>query len=152
LIARPSNKLHVTFVSILSVIALALVPAALAGKGGGGGHKGGGGGGTTGGSGTISLSTPLVKDVNGNGLPNWGDTVMFNVSTAATTEPYVHLRCYQNGALVAEGWRGYFSGSLDYPYFGLYSGPWMSGAADCTAYLETPTGQLLGSTSFHVDA
>ena len=69
--------------------------------------------------------------------------------------PYVDLQCFQNGVLVAEGWRGYFDGSLDTPNFGLYGGGWMSGAADCTAYLATSTRrgmQRLASTSFHVDA
>jgi hypothetical protein len=136
-------------------LSLALVPVAFAGKGGGGGSRPKGGGGT-GGSGTISLAFPLVKDVNGDGLPNFGDVVEFNVSTTATTQPYVHLKCFQNGVLVAEGWRGYFVGSLDYPYFGLNGGQWASGAADCTAYLvkgSTLQGWTqLGSTSFHVNA
>jgi hypothetical protein len=142
----------------IAVLALALVPAAgLAAKGGnGGGHGGGkpGGGGSTGTS-SISLAYPLVYDANGNGVPNWRDTVSFNVSTTATTQPYVDLQCFQNGVLVAEGWRGYFDGSLDTRNFGLYSGQWMGGAADCTAYLDMSTSkgmQQLASTSFHVDA
>ena len=39
--------------------------------------------------------------------------------------------------------------------FGLSAPQWMSGAADCTAYLDMSTGtgmQQLGSTSFHVYA
>ena len=154
MIAR-SRKHRPSLLAALCIVALALVPAALAGKGGGS-AGGKGGGGTTGGSGTISLAFPLVKDVNGNGLPNFGDVVQFNVSTTATTQPYVHLKCSQNGVLVAEGWRGYFAGSLDYPYFGLNGGLWAGGAADCTAYLvkgSTAAGWTqLGSTSFHVYA
>ena len=154
-----SRKFRLVLLTVLGVFVLALVPVALAGKGGagggGGGHKPGGGGGGTTGSGTISLA-PLVKDTNGNGLPNFGDTVMFNVSTTATTQPYVHLQCYQNGVRVIEGWRGYFADSLDYPYFGLWGGTWAGGAADCTADLmkgTTASGYTkLGSTSFHVDA
>jgi hypothetical protein len=129
------------------VLALALVPAALAAKGGG---KPGAGSGT----GTISLA-PLVYDANGNGLPNHGDTVTFVVSTTATTSPYVDLQCFQNGVLVAEGSRGYFDGSLDTRNFGLNAPSWTSGAADCTAYLDMSTRrgmQQLASTSFHVDA
>jgi hypothetical protein len=128
-------------------LALALVPAALAGKG-----KPGGGG-TTGGSAGIT-GPVMVVDKNGDGLPNWGDTVRFNVSTNLT-QPYVNLKCYQNGVLVAEGWRGYFSGSLDTPNFGLYAGSWMGGAADCTAYVDNSTRrgmQQLASMSFHVYA
>jgi hypothetical protein len=132
----------------LFAVLLLLVPAAFAAKGGGGGHKPGGGG--SGGSGTISLA-PLVSDVNGNGLPNWGDIVAFNISTTATSQPYVDLYCYQNGVFVVGGSRGYFDGSLDTRNFGLPS--WASGPASCTAYLDMSTSQgmqHLGSTSFTV--
>ncbi len=153
-----SRSQRLALPAALFVALLLLVPAAFAAKGGGtggggGGHKPGGGGGTAG-SGTISLATPLVKDVNGNGLPNFGDTVKFNVSTTSTTSPYVNLQCFQNGVLVASGWRGYFAGSLDTPYFVLDGGSWASGAADCIAYLDmgsTLQGwSQIGSTSFHV--
>jgi hypothetical protein len=133
------------------VLTLVLVPAALAkGKPGGSGGSGGTSGGTS------SITGPvMVVDNNGDGLANWGDTVRFNVSTTATTSPYVDLQCFQNGVLVAEGWRGYFSGSLDTPNFGLYAGSWMSGAADCTAYVDKSTKQgmqRLAALSFHVNA
>jgi hypothetical protein len=119
-----------------------------AAKGGGGGHKGGGG--TTSGNGTITLA-PLVVDANGNGTPNWGDFVTFDISTTATTQPWVNLVCYVNGVAVATGWDGYFDTSITSRNFGLYSSAWASGAADCTAYLTTPTWSRLASTSFHVD-
>ena len=141
--------------TILSAIAVGLLAAALvsgtvaAGKGGG--HHGGGG--TTTGGGTISLA-PLVVDNNGNGLPNYTDVVTFNISTTATTTPYVNLVCTQNGVLVASGWRGYWAGSLDTSWnFGLESGAWPGGAADCTAYLKMQTKSgwsILASTSFPV--
>jgi hypothetical protein len=134
-------------------LALALVPAALAARGGGGG-KPGGSGGTTG-SGSISLAAPLVNDANGNGLPNWNDTVTFNISTTATSQPYVNLLCSGTGVSY-NSWRGYFAGSLDTNWnFVLSSGGWTSGAADCTAYLGMYTKQgfqRLASTNFHVDA
>ena len=113
-----------------------------------GGHKGGA---TGGGSGTISLVTPPVVDVNGNGVANWHDVVRFKVSTSSTS-PYVNLYCYQNGAFVAGGSEGYFPGALDDGNFGLYGGSWIPGAADCTAKLVDGSGSVLGSTSFHVDA
>jgi len=135
-------------VLVLAVLALALVPTAVAGKGGNGGKPGGG-------SSSISLA-PLVYDANGNGVPNHGDTVTFNVSTTATNQPYVNLLCYQNGVLGYNSWRGYFAGSLDTNWnFVLGSGGWTSGAADCTAWLGMYTKQgfqRLASTSFHVDA
>src|SRR5262245_15011043 len=151
----------VILVLSLAVLVLALVPAAgLAAKGGspaagkGGGGKPGGGG-STGGSSSIALAYPLVNDANGNGQPNHGDTVAFNVSTTATTEPYVDLQCFQNGRMVAEGWRGYFDGALDTRNFTLWSPQWERGAAECTAYVAKSTSrgmQQLASTSFHVDA
>jgi hypothetical protein len=122
-------------------------------------HNGGGGGGKpSGGGGTISLVLPPDTDKNADGLPNFSDSVSFNISTTATTQPFVNLLCYQNGVLVASGWRGYFVGSLDYPNrsFGLSSGGWTSGAADCTATLGyyNSHGKFasLATTSFHVSA
>lgn len=135
------------------VLVLVVVPAALAkGKPGGGG---GGGGGTT--TGSSSITGPvMVVDTNGDGLANWGDVVTFNVSTTATSQPYVNLKCSQNGVLVANGWKGFFAGSLDSNWnFGLDSGAWTSGAADCTAYLDKATSKgwsTLASLSFHVGA
>lgn len=141
----------------LAVLALALVPAAsLAAKGGNGAAGGGksGGGGSTGSS-SITLA-PLVFDANGNGLPNYGDVVTFNVSTTATDRPFVNLQCFQNGVLVANGWNGYFEGALNTSRdFGLSSAVWRSGAAECTAWLDMSTNRgwrHLASTSFHVDA
>jgi hypothetical protein len=132
---------------------LLLVPAAFAAKGGG---KPGGGGGGGGGGGTISLA-PLVVDNNGNGLPNYADVVVFNVSTTATSIPYVNLQCFQNGALVYNSWNGYFVGALNATWnFGLASGAWQGGAATCTAWLDmyakNGSWTKLASTSFNVGA
>jgi hypothetical protein len=129
------------------VFSLALVPAAFAGKSGGGKP--------TGGSSTSSVSQPvMVTDVGTPGL-SFGDTVMFNVSTTATAQPYVHLVCSGNG-IGYDSWKGVFAGSLDTNWnFVLASGGWTSGAADCTASLGMYTKQgfkVLTSTRFHVDA
>jgi hypothetical protein len=88
---------RIGLIAVVGVLALAFVPVALAGKVGNtsGGVKHGGGGG---GGGTLSLV--MVMDANGDGLPNWGDTVTFNVSTTATTEPHVDLTCSKNGVVV----------------------------------------------------
>jgi hypothetical protein len=133
------------------VLALALVPAALAAKGGGGGKPGGGGG-----TGSSSISAPvMVTDTGTPGL-SFGDTVTFNESTTATTTPFVMLACYQNGVQVATGMKGFWDGSIDVNWnFGLSSPMWKSGAADCVATLEKQTKQgwqQLASTSFHVNA
>jgi hypothetical protein len=139
---------HVASIAILA-FALILTPAALAAKGRGGKPSGG----STSGS-SIRLA-PLVFDANTNGLPNHGDVVTFIVSTAAT-EPFVNVRCYQNGALALNSWRGYFDGSLDTSRdFILGSGAWPSGAAECTAKLERYARNkwnVLATTSFHVGA
>jgi hypothetical protein len=113
-------------------------------------HNGGGG---KGGGGTISLV--MVTDNNSDGLPNWGDTVTFNISTTATAQPYVHLVCSGNG-VGYDSWRGFFVGSLDTNRnFILSSGGWTSGTADCTATLGMYTKHgfsQLASMSFHVNA
>jgi hypothetical protein len=132
----------------LLVLSLALVPVALAGKpgaasgGGGGGGKHGGGGGSTGGSGSLSLV--LVSDNNGNGAPNWGDTVTFNISTTATTQPNVGVTCSQNGVVVYSASAGFYA-SYPWPWtqtMTLSSQMWTGGAASCTAtlYMFTSKG------------
>jgi hypothetical protein len=82
--------------------------------------------------------------------------VTFTVSTTATTTPFVSLSCYQNGALVASGLKGFWDGSIDPNWnFGLSSPTWQSGAADCVATVEKQSKQgwqQLASLSFHVDA
>src|SRR4051794_14762817 len=82
-------------------------------------HKPGGG------TGTISLV--MVTDKNSDGLPNYGDTVTFAVSTPSTTQPYVTLKCSQNGTLVSQQSNGIFSISLG-QNFTLASTAWQSGA------------------------
>jgi hypothetical protein len=130
------------------VLALAVVPAALAAKG----H--GGGGNTA--TGSSSITGPvMVTDTGTPGL-SMGDYVTFTVSTTATTTPFVNLSCYQNGVQVATGLKGFWDGSIDPNWnFGLSSPLWQSGAADCVATLEKQTKQgwqQLASLSFHVDA
>jgi len=132
--------------AVMAVGLLALAPAAYAAKGTNG--SSGKGGGKNNGSGTISLV--LVDSTDG--LAHYGQWVTFDVATTSTTQPWVGLKCYQNGTLVAEGWNGYFVGSLSGRNFGLYSPAWTGGAADCTATLTTPQWAPLASTSFHVDA
>ena len=102
-------------------------------------------------SSSIRLADPLVFDANGNGLPNYRDVVLFNVSTTATTQPFVNLQCFQNGGLVLNGWNGYFDGALNSTRnFGLSSASWQGGAADCTAYLNTVRAQrALDAAGFH---
>ena len=108
------------------------------------------------GGGTSTITGPImVNDANGDGLPNWNDTVSFNVSTTATSQPYVNLVCSGNG-VGYNSWKGVFPGSLDTNWnFTLSSGGWTSGPADCTATLGMYTKHgftKLTSTTFHVNA
>lgn len=117
--------------------------------------KGGGGGRASAYSGTISLA-PLVVDNNGNGSPNRGDVVTFDISSTSGA-PYVLLDCYQGDQLVLSGRKGYFESSLDTNRnFGLQSGLWASETgADCTASLASSTRRgwsRYASTTFHVDS
>jgi hypothetical protein len=140
--------------ALATVLLLALVPVAQAGKGGRpGGVKGGGG--TTGGTGSLTLV--MVSDRNANGLPNWGDTIRFNVSTAATSEPHVNLKCSQGGVVVYGASTGYYA-SYPWPWtqnMTLSSTSWSGGAAACTATLQSYSGTsvaTLGTLSFSVAA
>ena len=149
---RKSPAARIALVAAV-VLALVLVPAALAGKGsggaskpGGGGHKGGGGSG----SGSSSLSLVMVTDQNGDGLPNWGDTITFGVSSTQTTQPYVQLTCSQNGTVVYSAWAGFYDGYL-WPaqqFMPLSSPSWTGGAASCTAVMNDG----LATLSFGVGA
>jgi hypothetical protein len=139
------RTIYAALIVALLVVALIAVPA-LAAKGGRGG---GGGKPPKPGSGTGTITMQMVDQADS--VTNHGDWVTFTVSTTATDEPWVNLKCWQDGTLVAEGWNGYFERSLTGRNFGLYSPSWTSGAADCTAYLTTPQHAILGSTSFHVE-
>jgi hypothetical protein len=140
----------------LAVAALATLGAsapALAAKGGGGGGK------PTSGStsSSLKLATPLVYDANGDGSPNWGDTVTFDISTTATTGPYVDLNCSQNGVLVYGATSGFFADYM-WPWtknMNLASQSWTGGAADCTAtlyYFGSKGKVVLSTLAFRASA
>ena len=144
-----STVLRIAVLAV-AVCALALVPAALAGKGGGkGGHSSAGGGGT--------VAMVLADDTNGNGVANYDEKVTFSVATTATTNPQVGLKCYQNGVLVLSGSAGF--GANDHwswaQVFNLSTTAWTGGAADCTATLYYYNGRgfsTLATTGFSVAA
>jgi hypothetical protein len=131
--------------------ALALTGVALAANGGGPNKAS-----------SSSISPPVVLSAGAPAAaptsttaPHFGDMVTFEVTTSATTTPFVNLNCYQNAALVAQGWDTFFVGGAP-GTFGLSSPIWRSGAADCTADLgmfsNNGKWKVLASTSFHVDA
>ncbi len=131
------------------VAALVLVPAALAGKSGGSG-------GSTG-TPKSSLSLVLSYDANGDGLPNWGDTVTWNISTTASTSTQVSLTCYQGGTEVYYANASFYAGNpfayMD--YMPLKSGAWTGGAASCSAVLFYSSGKrtiTLATSNFSVAA
>jgi len=148
---RNSLVFHLVHTVATTTLALAIVPVAFAGKGGG--HHGGGG--TTSGGGSLTLS--MVVDNNRNGLPNWGDTITFKVSTTATTEPHVNVTCYQGGVAVYGAATGYYA-SYPWPWtqnMSLSSQSWTGAPADCTAVLQAYSGtsvSTLATLNFHVDA
>jgi hypothetical protein len=147
---RKTPAARIACTAAFLVLALALVPGAFAGKpvgggsGGGGGHHGGGG------STSSTVALVMVTDQNGNGLPNWNDTITFNISTTATANPYLSVRCYQGGTLVYSADAGFYAGYL-WPgaqIMPLYSPSWTGGAASCTAVLNNG----LATLSFNVGA
>ena len=136
------------------VIALALVPSGLAGKGGGGGKPGG----NTGGTGTVSLVLLNSTD----GLAHYGQKVTFEAARLnlplldpATSQPFVLLKCYRNGTLVYELANGIFPTSLGQVFTLGPTPAWQGGDADCTASLQNWSGRTpatLATLNFHVYA
>jgi len=111
---------------VVLVLSLALVPAALAGKGSRSGSS----------SGSTLTGPFMVTDNNGDGLPNWDDTVTFHVSTSASV-PSVELDCYQNGAIVYQGSTGYYATYMWPNNYVLKSFNWSGGSADFTVILSS---------------
>ncbi len=131
---------------VASLVVGLMAGTALAGKGGG--HKPGGGA-----TGSGSLAWQMVTDNDGNGAPNWSDTITFKVSTTATTEPHVNLTCSQGGTVVYGAATGYYD-SYPWPWtqnMTLSSQSWTGGSASCTAVLTAYSGTsvtTLGTLSF----
>jgi hypothetical protein len=131
------------------ILALALVPAALAAKGGGG--KGGNNQ-TTAATGSINRLVLLVPTPDG--LPHWDHAITFDVTSTAQYY-FVRVQCYQDGVRVYEKSNGFTgSGMTDY---GLRGPAWTSGAANCDATLysqnwDASNQQTLATTSFEVFA
>ena len=138
--------------SIFALVLALLAPVSLAAKGG----RGGGG---SGGSGDPSASITLDPMGSADGLAHVGQKVTFKVKTSATQYPWVTVDCYkQDGAWVYHASNGIFPTSLS-QVFTLASNTWMSGEADCTAWLQNwdnyaKHGRItnLASTRFHVYA
>jgi hypothetical protein len=133
----------------MSVLAPSPLEARAPGSGGGNGNgKGGNGNNQSGASTASSLQYAMVNDRNGDGLPNWGDSITFIVSTTATSEPNVELLCSQDGvAVYGAVWPLTLNPTLS-------SAAWQGGAAECTAKLY-PLGDrksILATISFTAGA
>jgi hypothetical protein len=94
-----------------------------------------------------SSSLTLILMDSTDGLPHHGQSVTFSVSTTATAQPFVRLNCYQNGAWVYTSTVGYFPSYPWDQFFTLTSGNWTSGAANCTATLESISNKTLRETN-----
>jgi hypothetical protein len=120
---------------LIAILMLGLIAGtAVAAKGGGASKPGGGHGG---GTATGGLTIVMVADSNGNGAPNWNDTITFTV-TSSVSNPTVSVRCSQNGSLVYAADAGFYA---SYPWPGarnmpLYSPSWTGGGAACTASIN----------------
>ncbi len=141
---KGSTRTFVIALAMTTMLATVATGAAVAAKGGKGkGHNSS--------SATGSFSLVMVNDANGNGLPNYGDSVTFTVSTTVS-DPWVQLTCYQGGDWVTNQYVGFYAG---YPWsqvFPLKTWKWTGGAADCNARLFAGSnGTTLSTMSFHVD-
>ncbi len=146
-VSRTLARLAGASVVALVIASLVIVPVAAKGPKGGSG---------TAGSGSIT-GVKMIVDQNGNGAPNWADTITFTF-TSTNPKPYITLNC-----TTASG-SGYTSTHLMYwpnvfndpGYFSLQSPSWMSGGASCTALLygtnSSGNGTLLNSYGFSVAA
>jgi hypothetical protein len=99
----------------------------------------------------------MVADTNGNGAPNFGDEITYNVSTSATAYPYVSTQCYQGRTHVLSASAGYYP-SYAWPgaeTVALQSGAWTGGGASCTATLysmDSGSQATLATLSYTVGA
>jgi len=144
--ATKSPALRISVTAAVAALMLMFVTAAYAGKGPGPKQGGGGGGG--------SFNLVLLNSTDG--VPHWGQQVTFAVSTTATTEPHVSLKCYQ-GVMVYTTQTGYYA-SYPWPWtqiMTLSSLAWSSGAADCAStlyYFKGTRTVTLATLNFHVYA
>jgi hypothetical protein len=163
---RKTTAARIAYVAAFVVLALTLVPVALAGKGGGGsggggttaggGHKGGGGGTGTTYTGSFVGNNPLMVTDTGTAGVSFGDAVTFSVTDTATYYG-VRVDCSQNGVQVWTQTEGFYVGWMWGTTYWLTGGSWTSGAATCTATLFSQNAdgtntQTQASMSFKVAA
>ena len=136
----------------VAVLALSATGVAFAAKGGGGS----GGGPKS--SSSVKLVTVAADGAKVlGGTPSFGDQITYEVTTTATSEPYVETSCSQNGKLVYKQTQGFFAGFYSgSQMFQLGPTPnWQGGAASCVARLLAMVNgdaRELSTTSFDVTA
>jgi len=92
-------------------------------------------------SGTSTINMRVVS--GSDSVPNWDESITFDVTTTATDYPYVDVACRQNGTTVYGATTGYFA-SYPWPWtqtMTLFSYAWTSGGASCTATLYYFSGR-----------
>jgi hypothetical protein len=144
--------------AIMIALALALAPAALAGKSSGG--RGGGGGGchhcAPSSTGSFVGTNPVMVTDNGTSGLSYGDVITFNVTSSASYY-FVELDCYQSTTLVYASTVGFYAGWPWSRNYTLQSAGWTGGAANCSARLYSALSdgsnqQTLATQSFNVGA
>jgi hypothetical protein len=123
--------------ALISLLVVGLMAGtAFAGKGGGAHTKPGGS--------TGSIAVTMVVDNNGNGAPNWGDRITYDVSKVGVQNPFITTTCVQNGVHVLTTYAGFYPGYL-WPgaqTITLSEELWTGGAASCTAVVSSSTVKL----------
>jgi len=134
-------------VTLAAALMCAVAGGAIAAKGGGKGQ---------GGHTTSASAIDLVLLNSTDGQAHWGQQVTFNVTTSATSRPFVSLVCMQGSDRVYGATAGMFDSYTWSRNFTLESTAWTGGAADCTAtaYYFTQNGaeRSLGSLPVPVAA
>jgi hypothetical protein len=101
---------------------------------------------------TVTLELRMVHDANGNGTPNWGDTIQFAVTnTTETPVNQITVTGKQDGAVV------YTAAILNMGMpITLKSNQWTSGAADLRAeaitFESATKSDVVGFLDVHVEA
>ena len=75
-----------------------------------------------------TIGVVMVEDANGDGLPNFGDTIGYQVNSPQPPD-HITTVCLQNGS-------GVFISQIDFPFDAVFplAGPaWSGGGADCNA-------------------
>ncbi|MFL5798028.1 MAG: hypothetical protein ACJ77A_08855 [Actinomycetota bacterium] len=107
-------------------------------------------------SSTSNFSLAAVPGSSSDTVPNWGDTVTFDISTSVTSMPSVRADCYQGADLVYRHFGFFYNEPSPSENFVLQSYVWTGGAAECTAtlyYVNSKGEEVdLSTLPFHVDA